>query len=188
MAKRLTPPASPLKLPGMSRPSLALLFALLLALLPRVTAADNGGTNGTQSVRRHGVLHRLLWYAPNRLADLADIARLRVRAGPGLALNVRATKWAVLYYGEYHAVYAGLPGPRLKPAWPRPAGFEEEKGLVLLAVDATDTLHHEPIYSKSEIAVGVHLAVAGAEAGFDPVELVDFLAGLVLLDIRRDDH
>ncbi len=148
-----------------------------------VTNRPVAPTNGT-----HTVLHRVLWYVPNRLFDVADIVRLRVRAGPGMALNIRATRWAVLYAGTYHSVYAGLPGPREESRWPLPCGFEEEKGLSLLAVDATDTLLHEPVYSDSEFVLGLHVALIGAEAGFDPVELVDLLLGFALVDIRRDDH
>lgn len=133
-------------------------------------------------------LHRALWYLPNRLLDLADIFRLRVRIGPGLAVSARVTQWATLFTGEYHAAYVGLPGPRREPVGLVPAGLEQEKGLQLFGVDATDTLPHEPVYSKSEITVGAQVLVAGAEAGFDPVELVDFLLGFALLDIRKDDH
>jgi hypothetical protein len=169
------------------RRGFTLLPFLLLACLPPAHTAFGDNTTPAAAPEKT-VLHKALWYVPNRLADLADIVRLRVRAGPGLAVNVRATKWAVFFTGEYHGVYAGLPGPRLEPRWPLPAGFEEEKGLALLAVDATDTLRYEPVYPASEFTLGVHVAVAGAEAGFDPVELVDFVLGLILVDIRRDDH
>ncbi|MFO7535949.1 MAG: hypothetical protein R6X19_09775 [Kiritimatiellia bacterium] len=134
------------------------------------------------------LLHRTLWYLPNRLLDLADIARLRVRIGPGLAVRAHATHWVTFFSGEYHAAYAGLPGPRQAPGWPIPAGLEQEKGLCLFGVDATDTLPHEPVYSKSEFVLGAHVLAAGAEAGVDPVEIVDFLLGFVLIDIRKDDH
>jgi hypothetical protein len=134
------------------------------------------------------LLQRALWYLPNRLLDLTDIVRLRVRVGPGLAVGVRATKYATFFAGEYHAAFVGLPGPRQAPGWPVPGGLEQEKGLHLFGVDATDTLPHEPVYSKSEFILGAHLLAAGAEAGVDPVELVDFLLGFVLLDIRKDDH
>jgi hypothetical protein len=132
--------------------------------------------------------HRLLWYLPNRFLDLADIVRARVRIGPGLAVNLRFTRWATLYAGEYHAVYLGLPGPRQAPAWPVPAGLEQEKGLSLLGVDATDSLAHEPGYSDTEFTAGAHLLLVGAEAGFDPVEAADFFLGFFMLDPRRDDH
>lgn len=167
-----------------------LLLLLLSGFLAAAPARGEAATNRTVEtpVPRGTVLHHILWYVPNRLCDVADVVRLRLRAGPGVALNVRATKWAVFYSGEYHAVYAGLPGPRQEPRWPLPCGFEEEKGLSLLAVDATDTLHYEPFYSDSEFTLGIHLGVIGAEAGFDPVELVDLLLGFVFLDIRRDDH
>jgi hypothetical protein len=132
--------------------------------------------------------HRLLWYLPNRFLDLFDLFRARVRIGPGLALNIRCTRWADFYAGEYHALYLGLPGPREAPVCPIPAGLEQEKGLSLLGVDATDSLPHEPGYSDTEFTVGAHLLLVGAEVGFDPVEAADFALGFFLLDPRRDDH
>lgn len=164
------------------------LAVLLLSLA--LTAQAVGGDEPTPPAAPPppSLGHRLLFYLPNRLCDGLDIVRFRLRAGPGLALHLRATRWGVFYAGGYRAVFAGLPGPRLKPRWPLPFGREEEKGLALLAVDATDTLPHEPIYADSEIAGGLHLAVVGAELGLDPVELADFLLGFFLIDIRRDDH
>jgi hypothetical protein len=168
-----------------------LLFHVLVfcaVLFPPITRGADTNAPPASAIASHPILKKILWYLPNRLFDLADIVRLRVRVGPGLALNARATKWAVFYSGEYHTAYAGLPGPRLAPRYPAVAGLEQEKGLALLAVDATDTMPHEPYYSNSEFTLGAQALIVGAEAGFDPVEVVDLLLGFVFLDIRRDDH
>ena len=130
----------------------------------------------------------LLWYIPNRLCDLADLFRARVRVGPGLAANVRLTDYGAFYAGSYSSVYLGLPGSRANMnAW-SPVGFESLDGIVLFGVDATDDNDHGPRYSATEVDVGAHLLLVGAEVGFDPVELADFICGLVFLDIRADDY
>ena len=132
--------------------------------------------------------HHVLWYIPNRLLDLVDIFRLRLRAGPGLSAHVRMTDYANLFIGQYYTAYLGLPGPRMAPELRWPVGWEYEKGLMLMGVDATDDLPHEPAYASTECNIGLQLLLVGIEAGFDPVELGDFFAGFVLIDVREDDR
>lgn len=132
--------------------------------------------------------HKIIWYLPNRLLDLVDIFRFRLRAGPGLAANVRMTDYADVYMGTYYTAFVGLPGPRLKPEIRPPWGMEYEKGLKLMGVDATDDLAHEPGYSPTEFNAGIQLLILGLEIGFDPVEFGDFFTGLVLIDLREDDR
>lgn len=130
---------------------------------------------------------RLLWYLPNRLWDVLDVFRLRLRAGPGLAANVRFTDYGAFYVGNYNAVYAGLPGPR-HPYILRPyAGFESLDGIVLAGVDATDNTPHGPLYGVAELNLGAHLLLLGAEVGLDIVELADFFGGLIGFDPMEDD-
>ena len=135
-----------------------------------------------------GLGTRLLWYLPNRLIDLADIFRLRVRVGPGLAANMRITDYGAFYVGEYLGVYAGLPGPR-NPHYVRwPVGLEYLNGIVLGGVDATDNTPWGPQYGPTEVDVGLHLLVVGADIGIDPLEFADFLSGFAMVDIERDDY
>jgi len=132
--------------------------------------------------------HRILWYIPNRLLDLIDIVRFRARVGPGVAVSVQMTDNANLYAGQYKSVYVGLPGPRREVSLPHPVGFEQEKGLMFMGVDATDDLPNEPGYSSTEFDLGLHVLIVGAEAGFDPVEFWDFLTGFVFIDPVGDDR
>lgn len=132
--------------------------------------------------------HVVLWYLPNRLFDLLDIVRLRVRAGPGFAVNARVTAYADAYIGSYNTCYVGLPGPRMEPELGYWVGLEQEKGVKLMGVDATDDLAHEPAYSPTEFNAGLQVLLVGAEAGIDPVEFGDFLLGFFLYDIRKDDR
>ncbi len=135
-----------------------------------------------------GLGHKVLWYVPNRLLDLVDIFRFRLRAGPGLAANVRLTDYADVYIGTYYTAFVGLPGPRMQPAIRPPWGMEYEKGLKLMGVDATDDLAHEPGYSPTEFNAGLQLLILGVEIGFDPVEFGDFFSGFVMIDLRGDDR
>lgn len=135
----------------------------------------------------HCLGHKILMYLPNRLLDLVDIFRCRLRAGPGLAADARVTIYAANFIGQYDAVYAGLPGPRRAPVLPLPVGREALKGLLVMGVDATDATPYPPHYSDSEMTLGVHALLVGLDLGFDPVELGDFLTGWVMIDIAGDD-
>ena len=135
-----------------------------------------------------GVLTTILWYLPNRVMDLIDIFRLRLKVGPGLGVGFRMTDYAAFYGGSQYAVYLGLPGPRYPEAVRYPVGLEYQRGIVLAGVDASDDLKHPPRYGFSEVDAGLHLFLIGAEAGIDPFEIADFLSGLFLIDLRRDDY
>lgn len=131
---------------------------------------------------------RLLWYIPNRIMDFADIFRFRLRLGPGLGAGVRLTDYASFYLGSYSSIYAGLPGPR-NPHYIRwPLGYECLNGVVLGGVDATDDTPYGPAYGPAEVDMGLHLGIIGFDAGIDPIEIADFLAGFFTGDIARDDY
>lgn len=135
-----------------------------------------------------GLGRRVLWYVPNRLIDFVDIFRLRLRLGPGLAANVRMTDYGAFYFGDYHSVYAGLPGPRHPRHVRWPVGFESLNGVVIAGVDATDDTRYGPEYGATEVDIGAQLLLVGAEAGIDPFEIGDFLAGFVMIDMGQDDY
>ena len=135
----------------------------------------------------HSVMHSVLMYLPNRVFDLIDIFRARVRVGPGIAAGFRVTEMAQLNVGAYGTIYAGLPGPRQRVFPKLPMGLEAYTGIAVSVLDASVGGGVGPDYSPTEVGVGVQLGIVGADAGFDPVELVDFFAGLALIDIRDDD-
>ena len=135
----------------------------------------------------HSIFHKLLWYLPNRVFDILDIVRLRVRVGPGVAVGIRATKLAQVYVGSYASIYAGLPGPRLRPFPKLPAGIETNSGATVSVVDATVGAGLGPDYSPTEFGFGGQVALIGLDFGIDPYEIVDFAAGLLALDLRDDD-
>jgi hypothetical protein len=132
--------------------------------------------------------HKLLYYVPNRLLDAADLLRLRLRAGPGWAVNVRATEPLSVFIGSYRSCYVGLPGPRMSRSSRVPWGREAYKGIQFSVADATDEGDAEPAYTQTEWAVGGHLGVVGVDAGTDPYEWYDLLAGFLMIDPRGDDR
>lgn len=134
-----------------------------------------------------GLPTKILWYLPNRALDLLDVFRLRAKVGPGLGAGARVTDVASFYAGRSHAVYAGPPGPRHPDRVPALIGLEQKRGLVILGVDATDSLLYPPEYSFDEIGLDVHLLFLGAEVGVSPAEGVDFLYGWFGSDPRGDD-
>ena len=164
---------------------LLLLFVLVFSVVPCLA-----GSEEKEPADKHGqagIGAKLLFYIPNRLLDLIDRVRVRVRVGPGLAMDLRATKAADLFIGTYGSVYAGLPGPRMRRMPVLPVGLESRTGVEVSVADATAGLGVGPGYSPTEIGAGVQLLILGADAGFDPMEIVDFVGGFFLWDPRGDD-
>ena len=157
------------------------------------TAADDTSDQDKAAVDNedvhegHSFLVGTLLYIPNRVLDLFDIVRLRVRVGPGIAVGARVTEVAQAYVGTYASVYAGLPGPRLRQTPKLPIGLESHNGASVSVVDATADGGIGPDYSPTEIGAGFQLAIIGIDIGIDPVEIVDFAAGILTIDLRDDD-
>jgi len=135
-----------------------------------------------------GFLLGVAVYLPNRVLDLFDIFRARIRIGPGIALGVRATEWADAYAGVYMSGYVGLPGPRNRKMLKMPFGIESKTGVEVSKADLSTSLFlFDPDYGETEFGLDVQLLLVGGAVGFDPGELVDFLAGFVVVDPKRDD-
>ena len=135
----------------------------------------------------HGVAHRIVMYIPNRILDVFDIVRLRVRVGPGVAVDARATKVVSAFAGSYASVYAGLPGPRNRPMPKLPIGFESRSGVQASVVDATVSGGIDPDYGPAEIGVGVQALIIGLDVGIEPLEILDLLAGFFFINLTNDD-
>ena len=141
----------------------------------------------SETITGHGVAHKILLYIPNRLLDIFDMARVRVRLGPGLAVDVRATEYADVFLGTYASVYVGLPGPRMRKMPHLPFGVETLSGVEVSVADLSAGLGLGPDYSRTEIGLGVQALIVGADVGVDPMEILDFLGGFFLWDPRHDD-
>lgn len=134
-----------------------------------------------------GVAHTLLLYLPNRIFDVLDIVRARVRVGPGVAVDVRATELADLFVGSYGTVYVGLPGPRGRRIPVLPAGFETRTGVEASVADVTAEGALGPDYGLAEVGLGLQLFLIGFDVGVDVFEVGDLVLGLFTIDPMDDD-
>src|SRR5512139_1771291 len=107
---------------------LTTIVLLILLLAPVSVLAEETESSG----KSFG--HRLLFYIPNRIFDVFDLVRARVRVGPGLAVDARVTKYGDLYAGGYSTLFVGIHGPRTKPRIPWPIGFEARAGIKATSV------------------------------------------------------
>lgn len=185
----------------MQRPALAL-FSLLIMVKVALAAEPQPPASPVPAMpmstlteeeyakdqQRHSFGHKLLFYIPNRIFDVFDLVRARVRVGPGMAIGARATKLTDLYMGSYASVYVGLPGPRQKPTIPWPVGVETRSGLAASLADATVSGPGlGPNYSPTEFGLGFQAVLVGCEVGLDPLEVFDLLLGIFFIDLRGDD-
>ena len=106
-------------------------------------------------------------YIPNRVLDILDVVRLRVRVrvGPGIALDVRVTNLAAAFLGSYETVYAGLPGPRNGPTPKLPVGLENRIGAQVSIADVTAEGTAGPDYGPAEIGLGAQVLLVGFDGG-----------------------
>jgi hypothetical protein len=154
---------------------------------PRISLAPVDPPPQEEDDDSGGVVSGILLYLPNRLFDLLDVVRARVRVGPGLALDLRATEFADLYLGAYTSVFVGLPGPRGEPEINWPFGIESLAGVEVSVADASTGVGTDPGYGSFEFGIGVQAFLVGFDVGVDPWEALDFVAGLVTLDPGSDD-
>jgi hypothetical protein len=161
---------------------LVVLFSLILC------GPVCGSDSETEEDNGPGITHRIVTYIPNRILDVFDLVRLRVRVGPGIAVGIRATEAADFFFGTYFTVYAGLPGPRNGHIPKLPVGVETKTGVeVSLADVTTEAVLMGPDYSNTEFGFGFQALILGLDFGVDPFEFVDLVAGLFTLDLKDDD-
>jgi hypothetical protein len=131
-----------------------------------------------------GPLINIICYIPNRVFDVLDIIRLRLRVGPGISVGVRATKPASAFLGTHLTVWAGLHGPRGKRWLPLPFGFEARSGA---QVSVADLAKSGCYYGPLEVGFETQLFLLGPNIGVAPYELLDCLAGFFFIDLQGDD-
>jgi hypothetical protein len=161
-------------------------FLAPMFLLPALLLGSPGPAHADEA-RSRGLVHRVLTYVPSRLFDVVDLVRARVRVGPGIAVGGRVTRAGDAYLGTYWTVYAGLPGPRGRVMPRLPVGLEARTGAAVSFADASTGLGTAPEYGVAEVGLGLQAALVGFEVGVEPWELIDLLAGFVLLDPAGDD-
>lgn len=145
-----------------------------------------------RSRNERSILIDIALFLPNRIFDVLDIVKAKVRLGPGVDIGLQITKPVSFYLGSHTSVYLGLPGPREERFIPIPFGADSVAGASLSVLDATvknDTTRGKDTERKSqtEISAETQLILVGAEIGLDPLELLDALAGFIFIDIKEDD-
>lgn len=138
----------------------------------------------------HDAAHHMMFWLPNRLFDIFDIVRARVRLGPGFGIGARCTEFLDINLGAWKTVFVGIHGPRGRPEIPWPVGFDYMQGLEFSVFDGTDENfgRHAPHYGIMEIGAGIQLVIVGFDVGVEPFEVLDFLAGIFFLDPSHDDY
>jgi hypothetical protein len=143
--------------------------------------------NDTSVPEDRGLGHQLLWYIPNRISDLLDIVRLRLRVGPGFQIGARITEAVDLNVGGYTSIFIGIPGPRQAREFNWPFGFESLSGMEFMFWDGTASPGDGPNYGLTEIGLGLQVVLVGLDLGVDVWEALDFVTGLVCVDPGEDD-
>ena len=153
------------------------------------TAAETGGGSSASEVApSRTVGERLLLYIPNRIFDVLDIVRLRVRVGPGIAVGARVSEAVDVSIGAYTSVFAGAPGPRGRSRANCPLGIENYVGAELsVAGGEAENEPNGPNYGALEVGVGFQAAIVGLDFGIDPGEILDLGLGFLFLDLIPDD-
>lgn len=151
----------------------------------RLGASTGAATFDDEADEGDGAGHVVLLYIPNRIFDLLDIVRARLRLGPGLAFDARATEFADFFIGGYGSVWAGLPGPREARTINWPFGLESRAGAEVSVLDAT--AEGGVNYGFLEVGLGGQLVIIGVDLGVDVWEALDFVTGLVTIDPAHDD-
>ena len=131
-----------------------------------------------------GVIKAIVCYVPNRVFDLLDIFRVRVRVGPGISAGVRATRPLSAFLGFHSSAFIGLPGPRGKKRIPWPVGLDLRAGAQASIVDASSGAPH---YDFLEVGFETQLFLPGVNVGIGGIEILDFVTGLVFIDLQDDD-
>jgi hypothetical protein len=132
----------------------------------------------TVPTKRSSFLDQVLFYIPNRALDLIDIGRLSVGVGPGFDANVRVTELATVGMGQYETTRFGMKG-RTLPVYEENI---DEGGVGFLGY-VNGKLQRDP----SEIGGDLHVGVVGLQVAASLAEAADFLAGLILIDLQKDD-
>ncbi len=128
-----------------------------------------------------GFLTHVLLYLPNRVMDLFDVGKAGVDVGLGLGIELKATEYVQAMALTTVAIGVGFQGLRHVPFR---VGPEAAFGVGPLGGAAEVGGWYR---SPSEFRVGGHLFLVGAHASVDPLEILDFALGFLLIDIQDDD-
>ena len=155
-------------------------------------------------------LNTALLYIPNRLLDLSDIVSLELGAGAEFGVDVRLTRWMQLggRYGDKYFLgkdYARQLGGGYSSGWNYGLGcltserryvddtfgttreFLLKRKSLSLAMPNEDFTYTQETRDFWEIGANAGWLVTVGVA-IHPVEIADFFAGIVLIDLKGDDY
>lgn len=144
----------------------------LAALLLAGTAAPARAADAEQVARN------VANYIPNLVMDFLDIFKLNIATGEGTGANLRLTRLLEAGGGAYEAKRYGLNG-RSQPVYEESI---DEGGVGLLGITFGD-LDRDPY----EIGLTLHTQ-GGFEVAGNVRSALDFLTGIVLIDLEADDQ
>ena len=137
----------------------------------------------------HPTYIKYILFLPNRILDLLDVFRLNVGIGPGIGINIRATRFAQAGIASYDCIKVGIIG---RQGW---IYMEESKEFGVSVMYIEDSKAVAPLISFKDktdrqlLEVGgfVYAFFVGAEAAIRLKELADFFLGWGLIDFCEDD-
>ena len=168
----------------------AVLFCVAVAEAEtaRSPSSEQRGAQPPPAMGITEMVRPIVFYIPNRIFDLLDILRLRVRVGPGLSAGARATELADVFVGAHTTMYVGLRGSRGKKGGiPWPFGIENHRGLEVSVIDITNQDSCAPVVDPLELSFDVQAGIVGIYPALELYEVLDFVTGFIFLDIRGDD-
>jgi len=141
----------------------------------------------------------LLFYIPNRVMDVLDVASVGVMVGPGLFLKIQATDiikfvypfpagviklgWNTHYEDDLNPKNPFYLWKRYKPLAIGLEGRRSAMGLGFLEFGDLMRIKTSP----DEVKVGIHFILVGADVGIRPVDILDLVTGFFFIDINDDD-
>lgn len=165
---------------------LALALCMSLALAGLASAEEEAAKKEPEP---KSIAHRLILWIPNRVFDVLDLVRFRVRVGPGVSVDARVTEAADVSLGAHATLYVGLHGPRNDPQIPWPIGLETFAGAEVSVVGpSTEESRFGPQYGPLETGAGFQAGIIGIDIGVEPYDAFDLLAGIFLFDPKGDDY
>jgi len=131
---------------------LTTIVLLILLLAPVSALAEEAESSG----KSFG--HRLLFYIPNRIFDVFDLVRARVRVGPGLAVDARVTKYGDLYAAATALSLSVSMVRGRNPVSPGPSALRPGRNQGNFTCRCRK---QRPAYGYGEVGVGFQAAIVG---------------------------
>lgn len=150
--------------------------------VPAEAEAEGHASQGAERTR-----HPVLMYIPNRVFDVLDVLRLRVRLGPGMSVGARVTKPLGVFVGAHTTGYVGLRGSRGAPEIPWPLGSENNSGARVTVIGEAHGSDDAPVIDPLEVGVEAQAVALGLNIAVETFEILDLAAGLLFIDLCDDD-